>query len=110
MVMCLLSTALYGYAGHGGRRSVHCDRRQDNSADPFYFSPKYTQFLYDQDVFAVPVCFGTSDKQVFPEGGVRTFRSQTPVIQPEVCDLSGTGSGPSISRTPWASQCQNTGG
>ena len=29
----------------------------DNTANPFYFSPKYQQFLYDQTVFAVPVCF-----------------------------------------------------
>jgi len=53
----------------------------DISANPFYFSPKYLQFIYDQTIFGVP----TTGEQ---------FRSQMPVIQPEICDTNGTGSGP----------------
>jgi hypothetical protein len=76
----------------------------DISANPFYFSPKHTQFLYDQTVFGVPVCFTggfpTSKETSFsflrPINGVggagcESFLAQTPAIQPELCDLTGTG-------------------
>jgi hypothetical protein len=52
----------------------------DMNANRFYLSPKYVQFLYDQTVFGVP----TTGEQ---------FRSQMPVIQPEICDTTGTGTG-----------------
>ena len=69
----------------------------DNTANPFYFSPKYQQFLYDQTIFAVPVCF--------PKSGVpqscEIFKAQTPVIQPELCDLNGVGSGPRGATPPF---------
>jgi len=72
----------------------------DITANPFYFSPKYVQFLYDQtNPFFPPVCLGT-----FPPAysvpqhpayaaGCEQFRSQAPVIMPEVCDASGTVAG-----------------
>ena len=45
----------------------------DIDANPFYLSEKHQQFLLDQTVFGVPTTF-------------ERFRSQFPVIQPEVCD------------------------
>jgi hypothetical protein len=63
-------------------------------ANPFYFSQKHQQFLYDQDLFNVPVCFG-SFPTVTPQtrvGGVgcEQFRSNSPINQAEVCDSNGT--------------------
>ena len=46
----------------------------DKNANPFYLSPKYRQFIYDQTIFGVPV-----------DG--EKFVSQGPVIQPELCLL-----------------------
>jgi hypothetical protein len=60
---------------------------------PFYFSPKHSQFLYDQTVFGVDECSGT-----FPPvtqftraglAGCEQFRSQTPATQREVCQVVG---------------------
>ena len=59
----------------------------DITANRFYFSPKHTQFLYDQTYINVPVCF---DKVGVPER-CEVFKAKTPVIQPELCDYSGTG-------------------
>jgi len=56
------------------------------AADTFYFSDKYTQFMYDQTVFGVDVCF---TKTGVPQS-CEIFKAQTPVIQPEVCDLAAT--------------------
>ncbi len=62
-------------------------------ADPFYFKPKHTQFMYNQTALAVPVCFGTvpavTQFMRVPApavAGCESFFSQTPVIQREVCD------------------------
>jgi len=60
----------------------------DITAIPFYFSPKYLQWAYDQTIFGVP----TTGEQ---------FRAQMPVIQPEVCDTKGTGTGPFGSLPPF---------
>jgi hypothetical protein len=60
----------------------------DINANPFYFSPKYLQFIYDQTLFGVP----TTGEQ---------FRAQMPVIQPEICDAKGLGSGPFKSSPPF---------
>ena len=46
-------------------------------ANLWYLSPKEQQFLYDQINFGVPV-------------SGETFVSQMPVIQPEICDTTGT--------------------
>jgi hypothetical protein len=69
----------------------------DIDANGFYFSPKYEQFLYDQDLFSVPVCFG-SFPLVTPQtrvggAGCEMFRSNGPINQPEVCDTTGVVNG-----------------
>jgi hypothetical protein len=63
-------------------------------ANPFYFSQKHQQFLYDQDLFNVPVCFGTFPL-VTPQTrvgglGCEQFRSNSPINQAEICDSNGT--------------------
>jgi len=63
-------------------------------ANPFYFSQKHQQFLYDQDLFNVPVHYG-SFPPVTPQtrvGGTgdEQFRSNSPINQPEICDSNGT--------------------
>jgi hypothetical protein len=63
----------------------------DVTAVPFYFSPKYLQWAYDQTIFAVP----TSGE---------VFVAQMPVIQPEICDTNGIGSGPFGSLPPFTFQ------
>jgi hypothetical protein len=59
----------------------------DITANTFYFSPKYTQFLYDQYYISVPLCF--------KKGGVpedcEVFKAKTSINQPEVCDYDGKG-------------------
>jgi hypothetical protein len=60
----------------------------DILANPFYFSPKYLQWAYDQTVFAVP----TSGE---------AFAAQMPLIQPEICDTKGSGTGPYGSLPPF---------
>jgi len=66
----------------------------DIDANPFYHSPKYVQFQYDQEIFGVPVCFGaTPSKDQYTrvgEAGCEMFRSQMLNNQPEVCDTTGT--------------------
>jgi len=69
----------------------------DIDANGFYFSPKYEQFLYDQDLFSVPVCFGTFPI-VTPQTrvgglGCEQFRSNGPINQPEICDSTGVVNG-----------------
>jgi len=66
----------------------------DVDANGFYFSPKYEQFLYDQDLFSVPVCFGTTFPLVTPQtrvggAGCEQFRANSPINQPEICDTLG---------------------
>ena len=62
-------------------------------ANPFYFSQKHQQFLYDQDLISVPVCFGTFppvNPQTRVGGeGCEQFRSNSPINQPEICDTNG---------------------
>lgn len=65
----------------------------DIDANAFYFSQKHQQFLYDQDDFFVPVCWG-SNPIVTPQTrvgglGCEQFRSNSPINQPEVCDTTG---------------------
>jgi len=63
--------------------------------NPFYFSQKYQQFMYDQDLLTVPVCDDTSS---FPpttpqtrvgKKGCEQFRSNKPLDQAEICDSNG---------------------
>jgi hypothetical protein len=84
------------------------------AANSFYFSPKHTQFLYNQIDFAVDVCVkGTAPLPTQANfsflrpmnvpggtgpgiGGVscESFFAQTPAIQPEICDvINGDGAG-----------------
>ena len=65
-------------------------------ANPFYFSPKHEQFLYDQEDFDgkyAPVCFDdfppvTPNTRV-GDVGCEQFRSNKPINQPEICDTQG---------------------
>ncbi len=66
----------------------------DSGYNFWYFSQKHQQFLFNQDDFDIPDCFGT-----FPPvnnwtrvGGLgcEQFRSNGPVNQPEICDAGGT--------------------
>jgi len=69
-------------------------------ANPFYFSPKYEQFLYDQELVSVPVCYSPFPGfPTFPvvnqftrvgAANCEQFRSQTALNQPEICDTTGT--------------------
>lgn len=62
-------------------------------ADPFYLSPKYRQFMYNEyaDPFYIPTSFGSvpAVNQYTRVGasGQESFRSQTPNQSAEVCDL-----------------------
>jgi len=70
-------------------------------ANPFYFSQKHQQFLYDQDLFNVPVCDPYTTSGLFPPrvpqtrvpatggAGCEQFRSNSPINQPEICDTTG---------------------
>jgi len=66
-------------------------------ADPFYFSPKHLQFMYNEYAapFNIPILFGTVPQanQYTRLGvtGTEMFNSQTLNNQPEVCDVQATG-------------------
>lgn len=74
------------------------------SAEPFYFSPKYRQFMYYEPDFGINTRPWEGDPTKFPGGlfclkapasltqptACERFRSQHPAIQPEICDLSDT--------------------
>jgi hypothetical protein len=60
----------------------------DIKANGFYNSPKYKQFMYDQDLsYELPVCIGTYPAAF---GGCEHFLSSSPVNKPEVCDATRT--------------------
>ena len=59
---------------------------------PFYFSPKYTQFMYQEPDFGVTSCNTIPNVPQVCE----IFKAQTPVIQAEICDLDGSGIGPNF--------------
>lgn len=71
----------------------------DINAAGFYVSSNYKQFMYDQEAWSVPVCDGTFPGAYNVYGhpvygpGCEQFRSQTPVIQPEICDINGYAEG-----------------
>jgi len=69
----------------------------DVDANDFYFSAKHQQFLFDQTLFSVPVCFG-SFPFVTPQTrvgglGCEQFRTNQPINQPEICDTTGVVNG-----------------
>jgi hypothetical protein len=80
LIGCLLALVMVT-AAFAGEDPYIAVVGNDISVNPFYLSPKYLQFVYDQTIFGVP----TTGEQ---------FRAQMPVIQPEICDLNGKGSGP----------------
>jgi len=65
-------------------------------AKPWYFSPKYRQFMYnenDPNSFAIPVSFGTFPAKTqytrLGSAGTEQYRSQTANNQMEVCYVEG---------------------
>ena len=97
LALVLVSAAFAGedpYIAIVGNDAVTGVGLGNGVANPFYFSQKHQQFLYDQDLFNVPVCFG-SFPLVTPQTrvgglGCEQFRSNTPTNQPEICDSNGT--------------------
>ncbi len=76
---------------------------RDDYANPFYFSPEHLSFLADEESFGIPVrgaadpaweCTSPAALPLPEPMACETFRSQYPIIQPEICDLSGQGSKP----------------
>jgi len=68
----------------------------DIAFNPFYFSEKHQQFLYDQEAWSIPVCWGSYPLATpytrVPAGdatGCEQFRSSKPINQPEICDTQG---------------------
>jgi len=92
LALCVVSTAV------AGEDPYIAIVNNDVSANPFYLSPKYLQFAFDQEDFWVPVCDLTGTF-IIPGPyrnygrGCEQFRSQTPVNQPEICDTTGVVNG-----------------
>jgi len=78
----------------------------DYLGNPFYFSPKHFQFMYNEnaDPFFIPVTFGTFPpvNQYTRVGGVgqEQFRSQTLNSAVEVCDATPEARGLKSAKTP----------
>ena len=101
LIGCLLTLVLVS-AAFAGEDPYIGIVGNDINFNPFYFSQKHQQFLFDQTVFDVPVCFGSWPSVVSqtrvngdpdtPPGtpGCEQFRSNKPINQPEICDTSGT--------------------
>src|SRR5512136_819296 len=92
LIGCLLALVMVS-AAFAGEDPYIAIVGNDGDYNPFYFSQKHQQFLYDQTLFDVPVCFG-SFPSTTPQtrvGGVgcEQFRSNTPMNQPEICDSTG---------------------
>ncbi len=82
----------------------------DNHANPFYIAPEHLNFLHDEELSGIPVrdaadpaleCNLSATLPVPEPRACETFRSQYPIIQPEICDLSGQGSGPEGNEPPF---------
>ena len=69
---------------------------KDNLGNPFYVSPQYQQFMFDETLFGVPICWGNYPSlynvpsHPIYQSGCEQFRSQNAVNQPEICDTKGT--------------------
>ncbi len=74
----------------------------DGDADPFYFSPKYSQFMYDE--FSIPFMVTASGGPASQDGfppvnkytrvgarGTEQFRANGPTIVPDVCFVPEAG-------------------
>ena len=72
----------------------------DIAKKPWYVSPKYQQFMYDQVAWSIPVCDGSFPAAYNVTGrerfgaGCEQFRSQTPQNAPEVCYFNDDGEPP----------------
>lgn len=77
LIACLLALCMVAPAIAGEDPFVAIVGNDLLNANLWYLSPKEQQFLYDQTNFGVP----TSNE---------IFLSQMPVIQPEICDTTGT--------------------
>ncbi len=95
LIGCLLTLVLVSaaFAGEDPYIGIVCNDKDFNS---FYFSQKHQQFLFDQDIFSVPVCWGstppaTPQTRVPSSGGTgcEQFVSNKPINQPEICDTKG---------------------
>ena len=93
LIGCLLALVLVSaaFAGEDPYIGIVGNDKDFNS---FYFSQKHQQFLFDQDIFSVPVCFGsfppvTPQTRVGDGPGCEQFRSNKPINQPEICDTQG---------------------
>lgn len=94
LVLCLVSPAL------AGEDPFIAVVGNDIAANPFYLSPKYLQFTFDQTLFGIPICSAVNNVTIpvaastrVGAAGCEQFRSQSPLNQPEVCDVSGTVNG-----------------
>ena len=96
LIGCLLALVMVS-AAFAGEDPYIAIVGNDSGYNPFYFSQKHQQFLYDQTLFDVPVCFGsfppvTTQTRV-GGAGCEQFRSNTPMNQPEICDTTGVVNG-----------------
>ena len=93
LIGCLLALVLVS-AAFAGEDPYIAIVGNDIDFNPFYFSQKHQQFLFDQTVFDIPVCFGTSLPPSKPQirvggPGCESFLSNKPINQPEICDTTG---------------------
>jgi len=110
LISCLLVLVMASvvYAGEDPYIAIvgnDCPQSDETTCDanPFYFSPKYLQFMLDQsnDNLAIPVCDGDPNSVVkkgaytrvwggsSTDKGCESFESNKPINQPEICDVSG---------------------
>jgi len=109
LITCLLVLVMASvvYAGEDPYIAIvgnDCAQSEDNpacDANPFYFSPKYLQFMLDQsnDNLAIPVCDGSTFPAKGPntrvwggepgDKGCESFEANKPINQPEICDTTG---------------------
>jgi len=103
LLACLLVLSIVGPAVAGEDPYIAVVGN-DIAATPFYFSPKYMQFLYDQTLFGVDVCSGTFPpvNQFTRVGleGCEQFRSQGPTTLKERCEVGGPGDGDNVATLP----------
>lgn len=97
LIGCLLALVMVS-AAFAGEDPYIAIVGNDIDFNSFYFSQKHQQFLFDQDIFSVPVCDGSFPPltpQTRVSGGdpgqvgCEQFRSNKPINQPEICDTQG---------------------
>ncbi len=106
LALVMVSAAFAGedpYVAIVGNDAVSGVGLGNGVANPFYFSQKHQQFLYDQDLISVPVCwgefplnnpqtrvtFGACSPLIPNDCGCEQFRSNKQIDKPEVCDRNG---------------------